>query len=31
MGLSYEDFDVGAIVDVGEHTFTAEEIIEFGE
>ncbi|HEY3596332.1 MAG TPA: MaoC family dehydratase [Paraburkholderia sp.] len=31
MGLSYEDFEVGKTYDIGEHTFTREEIIAFAE
>jgi acyl dehydratase len=31
MGMSFEDFVVGAREDIGEHTFTAEEIVEFAE
>lgn len=31
MGVTYEDFEVGTTVDVGEHTFSADEIIRFGE
>jgi acyl dehydratase len=29
MGLSYEDFEVGAALDAGSHTFTTEEIVRF--
>ncbi|CAB3767780.1 MaoC family dehydratase [Paraburkholderia solisilvae] len=29
MGLSYEDFEVGKPYEVGEHTFTRDEIIAF--
>ncbi|QCP48799.1 MaoC family dehydratase [Trinickia violacea] len=31
MGVSYEDYEVGTTVDIGEHTFSADEIIRFGE
>ncbi|CAH2787909.1 MAG: MaoC-like dehydratase [uncultured Paraburkholderia sp.] len=31
MGLSYEDMTVGSTTEVGKHTFTREEIIEFAE
>ena len=31
MGTTYEDFEVGTTVDIGEHTFSADEIIRFGE
>ncbi|RDU96408.1 MaoC family dehydratase [Trinickia dinghuensis] len=31
MGLSYEDLEVGSRTEVGTHTFTVEEIVEFGE
>lgn len=31
MGLSYEDLQVGSRDEVGTHTFTAEEIVEFAE
>ncbi|TKC80064.1 MaoC family dehydratase [Trinickia terrae] len=31
MGISYEDFEVGTTVEVGTHTFTADEIVRFAE
>jgi acyl dehydratase len=31
MGLSFEDMTVGTTTEVGKHTFTREEIIEFAE
>ncbi|MBP0593231.1 MaoC family dehydratase [Paraburkholderia sp. LEh10] len=31
MGLSYEDMEVGQTYEVGEHTFTREEIVRFAE
>jgi acyl dehydratase len=31
MGLSYEDFEVGKTYEVGEHTFTRDEIVAFAE
>jgi len=31
MGLSYEDMEVGSRTEVGAHTFTLEEIVEFAE
>lgn len=31
MGFSYEDWEVGSRLEVGAHTFTAEEIVEFAE
>lgn len=31
MGISYEDWEVGARAEVGTHTFTVEEIVEFAE
>jgi acyl dehydratase len=29
MGLSYEDFEVGKTYEIGEHTFTRDEIVAF--
>ncbi|MFC0402107.1 MaoC family dehydratase [Paraburkholderia rhizosphaerae] len=29
MGLSYEDFEVGKTYEIGEHTFTHDEIVAF--
>ncbi|CAG4907854.1 MaoC family dehydratase [Paraburkholderia gardini] len=31
MGLSFEDMEVGKTFEIGEHTFTREEIIRFAE
>lgn len=31
MGISYEDLEVGSRTEVGTHTFTVEEIVEFAE
>ncbi|RKT26610.1 acyl dehydratase [Paraburkholderia sp. RAU2J] len=31
MGLSFEDMDAGTTTEVGKHTFTREEIIEFAQ
>ena len=31
MGISYEDLEVGSRDEVGTHTFTVEEIVEFAE
>ena len=31
MGLSYEDMEVGKTYEVGSHTFTREEIVEFAQ
>jgi acyl dehydratase len=31
MGLSYEDFETGKTYEIGEHTFTRDEIVAFGE
>jgi acyl dehydratase len=31
MGFTYEDWEVGSRIEVGTHTFTAEEIVEFAE
>ena len=31
MGISYEDLEVGSRDEVGTHTFTAEEILEFAD
>ena len=31
MGLSYEDMVVGTTTEIGKHTFTREEIVEFAE
>jgi acyl dehydratase len=31
MGLSYEDMEVGKTYDVGQHTFTRQEIVHFAE
>jgi acyl dehydratase len=31
MGISYEDLEVGSRTEVGTHTFTVEEILEFAE
>ena len=31
MGLSYEDMVVGSTTEIGKHTFTREEIVEFAE
>jgi acyl dehydratase len=31
MGLSYEDLIVGTSTEIGRHTFTREEIVEFAE
>jgi acyl dehydratase len=31
MRLSFEDLEVGATYEIGEHTFTREEIMEFAE
>jgi acyl dehydratase len=29
MGLSFEDMEVGSVIECGEHTFTREEIVQF--
>ncbi len=31
MGVSYEDMVVGTTTEIGKHTFTREEIVEFAE
>jgi len=31
MGLSFEDMEVGSVMECGEHTFTRDEIVEFAE
>ena len=31
MGLSYEDMTVGSTTEIGKHTFTREEIVEFAQ
>jgi len=31
MGLSFEDMEVGSVMECGEHTFTHDEIVEFAE
>lgn len=31
MGLSYEDWEVGSRIEVGTHTFSVEEIVEFAQ
>src|ERR1700730_17291996 len=31
MGLSFEDMEVGVVIECGEHTFTHDEIVEFAE
>lgn len=31
MALSYEDMTVGSTIEIGKHTFTRDEIVEFAE